>query len=92
MSYGLRVWDASGNLTLDVTNRITRVYSANSVYFATYDLQKTISHAGVSTDGTWFAAATTGGFSAVLTNGQVTVYRLHTEFIPITVSYVIFRA
>jgi hypothetical protein len=33
MSFGLRVWDTSGNLTLDVTDRITRLIQNIDVYF-----------------------------------------------------------
>ena len=35
MSYGLRVWDASGNLTLDVTDRLTRLVTSVTVSFTT---------------------------------------------------------
>ena len=54
MSYGLRVWDASGVLQLDITNRITRIYSTHSFSISATSSQN-INVPGISTDGTWVA-------------------------------------
>lgn len=59
MSQGLRVWNASGVLVLDITDRLTRIhgtYSANlsSVY------QVEISVPGCRADGTWAVFCTNG--------------------------------
>lgn len=32
MSYGLRVWDSSGNLKFEITNRLTKLVQTFSVY------------------------------------------------------------
>jgi hypothetical protein len=54
MSYGIRVWDASGNLTLDTTDRLTRFVT--SITPGTIAPQATVSYSvpGIVDDGTWF--------------------------------------
>jgi hypothetical protein len=54
MSYGMRVWDASGNITLDVTDRITRFVT--SITPGTIAANSTVSYSvpGIVDDGTWF--------------------------------------
>lgn len=54
MSYGLRVWDAGGNLTLDTTDRITRFVT--SITPGTIAASTTVSYSvpGIVDDGTWF--------------------------------------
>jgi len=56
MSQGLRVWNASGVLQLDITNRITRIHGTYS-YSIAAGSNTTISVPGISTDGTWIAYA-----------------------------------
>lgn len=62
MPYGLRVWDASGNLTLDTTDRITRYHStvtvATDAIAPSGTLNVTVS--GLTLDGTWFFVLATG--------------------------------
>lgn len=55
MSYGLRVWDSFGNLTVDVSDRLNRyvgTYSANVPGNSTVFVPVP----GVSLDGTWEVA------------------------------------
>lgn len=54
MPYGLRVWDSSGNLTLDTTDRITRFVT--SITPGTIAANSTVSYSvpGIVADGTWF--------------------------------------
>ena len=54
MAYGLRIWDANSNLTLDVTDRITRFVT--SITPGTIDGGTTVSYNvdGIVDDGTWF--------------------------------------
>jgi hypothetical protein len=54
MSYGMRVWDASGNLTLDTTDRLTRFVT--SITPGTIAPQATVSYSvpGIEDNGTWF--------------------------------------
>jgi hypothetical protein len=54
MSYGMRIWDASGNLTLDTTDRLTRFVT--SITPGTIAPQATVSYSvpGIVDDGTWF--------------------------------------
>lgn len=56
MSYGLRVWDASGVLQIDVTNRITRIFGVYSFSVAAGS-STNVSVPGITTDGTWVAYA-----------------------------------
>ena len=71
MSYGLRVWDVNGNLTLDITNRLTRIWSTHSFSVAANSSQN-IAIPGISTDGTW------GVYSPFIPSrifsGYVTIY------------------
>lgn len=53
MSYGLQVWDAKGNLTLDISSRITRIHSQVSVPELISAASKAISVTGIIDDGTW---------------------------------------
>ena len=76
MSYGLRVWDASGNLTLDVTNRITRIISSHGFSIAANSSQA-ISVPGITTDGTWIAYAPLA--PCTINSGSVTVYNRFTS-------------
>lgn len=71
MSYGLRVWDSSGALTLDVTNRITRIISSHAFSIGANSMQ-TISVPGITTDGTWVAYAPLA--PCRINSGSVTVY------------------
>jgi hypothetical protein len=71
MPYGIRIWDASGNLTLDVTDRITRwnntiTLAANSIPINSF---VDFSVPGVTLDGTWFISAafnTTSSLSGLM--------------------------
>lgn len=78
MSYGLRVWDASGNLTLDVTDRITRVISTHSLnpgMFTSSGLVRTgkVSVPGAVDDGTW-GGFTNGTALVTVKTGEVEIY------------------
>ena len=63
MSYGLRVWDASGNIIVDITDRITKLVSTHSfskllvteVSLVTHD----VSVPGILANGSWFVQGTT---------------------------------
>ena len=52
MSYGLRVWDPSGNMTLDMSDRATRFYSRHVVSVPS-EGSVTVPVTGISTNGTW---------------------------------------
>ena len=63
MSYGLRVWDASGNIIVDITDRITKLVSTHS--FSKYVVKGggPVTHdvpvPGILADGSWFVQGTT---------------------------------
>ena len=59
MSYGLRIWNSSGGLELDITDRITRFFASYSYSIPRFG-SVTVSIPGYSTDGTWFFFLTTG--------------------------------
>ena len=63
MSYGLRVWNASGNIIVDITDRITKLASTHS--FSKYLVKDNnlvthdVSVPGILADGSWFVQGTT---------------------------------
>ena len=63
MSHGLRVWDASGNIIVDITDRITKLASTHSFskYLVINDSLVThdVSVPGISADGSWFVQGIT---------------------------------
>lgn len=52
MSYGLRIWNAGGSVSLDVIDRITRSILTSTVTLAP-DTQIFVAVSGMTTDGTW---------------------------------------
>ena len=90
MSYGLRVWDASGNIAVDITDRLTRLhssYSGTASYwytegnFQAHVLRAYISVPGLANDGTWFVSHVTWngggslmGFLPFFSSGQVELH------------------
>lgn len=62
MSYGLRVWDAAGNLTLDVSDRLSRYFGSYSVTTNGHIDSQNISVPGIADDGTWAVRVSTGAF------------------------------
>ena len=67
MSYGLRVWDASGGILIDVSDRLSRFHSyhsGTSTYNRVLSVERptvfvnraTISVPGLVNDGSWFLA------------------------------------
>ena len=54
MSQGLRVWDASGVLSLDITNRLTKEHSTYSFSIPAYTPTFNIYVPGIENNGTWF--------------------------------------
>lgn len=61
MSFGLKVWDASGVLTLDIIDRLPRYWGSYAFSFSTKSA--TVSVPGMSTDGTWAVAVVTSNTS-----------------------------
>ena len=60
MSYGLQTTDASGNVVIRVTDRLTRFVATSSVYInasSSGTAYADISVSGMTTDGTWVAVA-----------------------------------
>lgn len=54
MPYGLRIWDANGNLTLDTTDRIPRYHSTITVGIIPAFSTTSFYIPNFSIDGTWF--------------------------------------
>lgn len=81
MSYGLRVWDASGNLKVDVSNRLTRFVSSIYISFgsgqgdAGYDT-KYINFPGMADNGSWFVSSNSGWIIPKITT-NILVVELH---------------
>lgn len=53
MSFGLRVWDAAGNVALDIGDRVMRYISSHSYTIPTNSTSISISVPGMVNDGTW---------------------------------------
>jgi hypothetical protein len=75
MSYGLKCWDASGNLAVDISDRLTRLSSSHSgtaSYWYTegvwdaHVLRAYITVPGLANDGTWFVSHVTWNGSGTL--------------------------
>ena len=79
MSYGLRVWDTSGNLTLDITDRLTRFVSSTVVSFTTTspESDKYVYVTGLTNDGKWFVSSSTFMVKTAIEPGRVAVRKLH---------------
>lgn len=90
MSHGLRCWDSTGRIVLDITDRITRLHGTYTVSFTYPTLSGFVSVSGMDPSNGWaiYAASTeilvwmvSGGFNweAFDTTGpasvQVTVLR-----------------
>lgn len=54
MSYGIKVWDESGQLILDVTDRLARYHSTIVLSSIAKRTSSTFSVPGYALDGTWF--------------------------------------
>lgn len=62
MSYGLRVWNAAGTLTLDITDRLTRVHGVFPFTTpATSTASVFVTVPGYTNDGTWAFFVTHNG-------------------------------
>lgn len=56
MSYGLRVWDAAGNVTVDITDRLTRIHGVYTLNVpANVSGWRSFPIPGLTLDGTWGA-------------------------------------
>lgn len=75
MSYGLRVRDASGNIVLDVTDRITRLHGTYSYTLGNAAATLNVTVAGAVDDGTW-NAFTTGGHIATVRSGYIEIRKV----------------
>lgn len=73
MPQGLQCWDASGNLTVDITTRLTRVLGSQTIASGA---SGTITHAGFSTGTIWFllfaGSSTATGYCPVITVNNTT--------------------
>ena len=92
MSYGLRVWDASGNLMVDVTDRLTRFVTSATVSFTTTSAEpdKYIYITGMVNDGTWFVSSSAFQARAIVESGRVAVKKLY-SFRAMTTVITIFK-
>lgn len=97
MSYGLRVWNASGSLRLDTTDFIGRLIQTGQVYIYPYSAQSktvNVSVPGMSNDGTWFVSAL-GSPVISINNGffSMTNYNAQSRFFldPYIFKYAVFR-
>ena len=65
MAYGLRIWDASGILALDISDRITRIHSIYNLS-AGPNTSTFYAVSGVTANGSWCATiGSIAGFATV---------------------------
>lgn len=77
MPYGLQVFDASGGVTVDITDRLTRFhsdYTATIIGGGSSDIAVT----GISTDGTWAVTCSQIYFGYEIHPGFVRVFNHYT--------------
>jgi len=92
VSYGLRVWDASGALQLDITDRLTRFVGQYGVSFTTTSSEpdKYIYISGISNDGTWFVNNSNSNTGTWIEPGRVVITKLY-SFAQISTTVLVFR-
>lgn len=76
MPSGLRVWNSSGVLIQDVSDRLGRLFAEYTVPAITYPNSYTISVPGYALDGNWFWAPYTempNGLGVVESDGSITI-------------------
>lgn len=75
MSHGIQVWNASGGLTLDVTDRITRFVASFNVSVPAYGSYTDVAYSGVE-PGSWAAYSGNGAdILPKIENGFIRCYR-----------------
>jgi hypothetical protein len=78
MSYGLRIWDASGSIILNITDRLTRQIAVFTYIFpanSTGDLLFSVP--GMTNDGTWFATTNEFNVRVLIESNSVRVQHLY---------------
>ena len=84
MSYGLRVWNSSGIMLVDVSDRLVRAHGVYDVGVVNAKSTKTISVPGLNiSDGTWFYIVEKASlyFNINAISGGFTVYNSYTQSI-----------
>ena len=89
MSYGLQVRDASNNIILNTTDRITRFIAQYSVSVSAASTTN-VSVADITADGTWFVYYLNRSASCSINSGSVSCYNTSTTT-AITFNLLIFR-
>jgi len=72
MDYGLRCFDSSGNVTIDITDRLTRFHSDYSVSLS-YNQTTTIAINGFVDDGTWVVICDNYWYTITRNSGSITL-------------------
>lgn len=92
MSYGLRVWDASGNLRLDISDRITRFWGEYTISFTTTSAEspKYISVPDMTTDGTWFVLSSSNNVVCYVEGARVRAEKMY-PYMTSTATILVFR-
>lgn len=87
MSYGLRVWSASGAMLVDISDRLVRAHGTYDIGIVSAKSTKTISVPGLNiSDGTWFYIVEKGSmyFNINAISEGFTIYNSHTQSISST--------
>lgn len=101
MAYGLQVFDSSGNLTLDLSSRISRLFGLYTYASFTTPNAVNVTVPGISNDGTWYAYVADPTLSCIIYAGYVNISRqmnsgVYSTNIPVTTypasSLIVWRA
>lgn len=81
MSYGLRAWDSSGNLILEITDSIARFVGTYTIPLLAPRASTVVSVPGYSLDGTWSLYFLTGNYNYLAITEQTNgVYVFNTNY------------
>jgi hypothetical protein len=75
MDFGLRVWDASSAITLDVSDRVMRFVSEHGYTIASLKNSANVSVPGMVDDGTWAVVPLATYHWAQINSGSFTMHR-----------------
>ena len=87
MAYGLKVWDSSGNVRLNVSDRMVRYHSTISGTITQSSSPITVYIAGVSNNGTWGFSNDVPLYGNYNTSDDVKVEFHSTNYIKVTIQH-----
>lgn len=87
MAYGLKVWDSSGNVRLDVSDRMVRYHSTVSGTITQSSSPVTVYLSGITNDGTWGLSNDVPLYGTYSSSDDVKVEIQSTNYIKVTIQH-----